>query len=224
MFHVDDDVESPAGAAGGGLVIGGGLSRPTKSSANLSTAGGIARATADPVCALACSPKCLLVARESGTVQRYDLPSVALVCKYKVSGSPWTMAINCDSTRLASIDHDRTLTLYDLEAAAGIPNVLHSGGRCPAPPRTVARPGPLGGDIEYAVGLYLVVAGPGTTISISNDWYDADFCWRPDWDVDFGAPLGNATRTSTYTWVRNYTRSNVACDVAASACSVDLLA
>jgi hypothetical protein len=55
-----------------------------------------------------------------------------------------------------------------LEAAAGIPNVLHSGGSCPAPQRNITRPGPLGGDVEYAMGLYLVVAGNGTTISLSS--------------------------------------------------------
>jgi hypothetical protein len=48
-----------------------------------------------------------------------------------------------------------------LESAAGIPNVLHSGGACPAPQRNITRPGRLGGDIEYQMGLYLVVAGPG---------------------------------------------------------------
>ena len=54
------------------------------------------------------------------------------------------------------------------EAALGVPNVLHSGGACPAPARNITRPGPLGGDVEYFIGLYLIVAGPGTTISISS--------------------------------------------------------
>ena len=67
--------------------------------------------------------------------------------------------------------------------------------------------------METQLGLYLVVAGPGTTISLSDNWYDADFCWRPEFDVDFGAPLGPAVRTGVYTWVRNYTLSYVELDV-----------
>jgi hypothetical protein len=153
-----------------------------------------------------------------------------------------------------------------LESAAGIPNVLHSGGACPAPQRNITRPGRLGGDIEYQMGLYLVVAGPGesafflklstapsscqrfpstgsvchsprpshaplyalpttgTTISISNNWYDNDFCWRPDFDVDFGAPLGAAVRTGRTSWARNYTRSTVTVDTSTSSAVVTLLA
>lgn len=100
-----------------------------------------------------------------------------------------------------------------LEGEAGIPNVLHTGGACPAPDRNITRPGPLGGDIEFAVATYLVVQSPGTTLSISNDWYDANFCWRPDYNVDFGTPLGPAVRTGTHAWYRNYTRANVEVDV-----------
>jgi len=67
-----------------------------------------------------------------------------------------------------------------IEAENGIPTVLHSGGSCPAPNRSITIPGRLGGDVETAMGLYLTVAGPGTTISLSNDWYDNNFCWRPE--------------------------------------------
>ena len=102
-----------------------------------------------------------------------------------------------------------------LETAAGVPVVLHAGGACPAPPRQITRPGRLGGDIEAAVATYLLVAGPtGATLSISDDWYDASFCWRPDFDVDFGAPLAPAVRTGTHSWVRTFARANVTVDVA----------
>jgi hypothetical protein len=156
------------------------------------------------------------------------------------------------------------------EAALGIPNVLHSGGACPAPARNISRPGPLGGDVEYVMGLYLIVAGPGTTISLSSaclahpappappraaprraapplscfahplvplfslcllpavfpadNWYDESFCWRPDFDVDFGAPLANAVRTGKTTWARNYTRCSVTVDTSISSAQVMLLA
>lgn len=111
-----------------------------------------------------------------------------------------------------------------LEGEAGIPVVLHAGGNCPAPERTITRPGPLGGDVEYQVATYLIVATEGATLSISSGWMDNNFCWRPDFDVEFGAPLGPAVRTSVYTWERNFTRSTVALDVQSSSGSVMLLA
>lgn len=100
-----------------------------------------------------------------------------------------------------------------LEAQAGVPTVLHTGGACPAPGRIITRPGRLGGDIEFAVASYLIVQSAGTTLSISDNWYDSDFCWRPDYDVDFGLPVGQPVRTSTYAWARNYTRATVTVDV-----------
>ena len=38
-------------------------------------------------------------------------------------------------------------------------------------------------------------------------------CWWPEFDVDFGAPLGNATRLGLHSWARNFTRANVELDV-----------
>jgi hypothetical protein len=102
-----------------------------------------------------------------------------------------------------------------LEGQAGVSTVLHTGGACPAPPRTVIRPGPLGGDIEFAIASYLVVQSAGTTLSISNDWYDESFCWRPDFDVDFGLPEGPAVRTGSHSWTRAYSRSNATVDLSA---------
>ena len=101
-----------------------------------------------------------------------------------------------------------------LEAGRGIPVVLHVvAGGCPAPRRAIARPGPLGGDIEFAVAAYLVVQGPGTVLSVSEGWYDSDFCWHPEFDVDFGTPVGPAVRSGPHAWARNYTRATVTIDV-----------
>ena len=44
-----------------------------------------------------------------------------------------------------------------LEVAAGVEVVLHGGAQCPAPPRVITRPGPLGGDVEFLVASYLIV-------------------------------------------------------------------
>jgi hypothetical protein len=112
-----------------------------------------------------------------------------------------------------------------LEAAAGVPAILHGGAPCPAPDRNITRPGPLGGDVEFMVATYLIVADAGTTLSLSNDWFDASFCWRPELDVDFGAPLGLATQVGTHAWTRNFSRANVAVDVSSGYSGrVDLLA
>jgi hypothetical protein len=100
-----------------------------------------------------------------------------------------------------------------LESAAGVPTVLHFKGTCPAEQRPIARPGPLGGNVEYPVAAYLLVASPGSTLSISSGWWDEDFCWRPEFDVEYGIPLGEAKRTGPHSWTRNYTRCNVAVDV-----------
>ena len=112
-----------------------------------------------------------------------------------------------------------------LEGEANIPTVLHSPlSSCPESPRTIARPGPLGGDIEFAVASYLIVATAGTTLSVSNGWYDENFCWHPEFDVEVGTPLGPARRTGPHSWVRNYTQSNAAIDVSGGKMGrVDLL-
>jgi hypothetical protein len=65
-----------------------------------------------------------------------------------------------------------------LETAAGVPVILHAGGNCPAANRTIARPGRLGGDVEFQVATYLIVADAGTTLSLSNDWYDVSLRLR----------------------------------------------
>ena len=54
--------------------------------------------TQDPICCLAASDKVLVVGRESGTLQKYTLPSVALAAKYSISTKPYKVNINCNST------------------------------------------------------------------------------------------------------------------------------
>ena len=111
-----------------------------------------------------------------------------------------------------------------LEGAAGVPLVLHSDVTgCPAPARNITRPGRLGGNIEAQLALFLIVQTQQTVFSISGNWYDADFCWHPEFDLLYGRPLGPAVRTGVYTWTRNFTAANVAVDVMASSGAIDLL-
>jgi hypothetical protein len=111
-----------------------------------------------------------------------------------------------------------------LEGQMGIPLLLHvAAGSCPEAPRNITRPGRLGGDLEYAVATFLIVQTPQNVLSVSNNWYDADFCWHAEWDVLYGSPLQNATRVTPYVWTRNFTLCNVAVDLQAGTAEVELL-
>ncbi|OWK63323.1 WD repeat-containing protein 35 [Lonchura striata] len=74
--------------------------------------------TRDPICAITASDKILLVGRESGTIQRYSLPSVAVVQSYTLDHRAYQLSLNCNSSRLAIIDLSGVLTLLELDARA----------------------------------------------------------------------------------------------------------
>ncbi|XP_054288459.1 WD repeat-containing protein 35-like [Macrosteles quadrilineatus] len=82
------------------------------------------QATADPICCLAVSEKVLLIGRESGTIQRYSLPQVALVQRYNQPCRPHTVSINCDSSMASVIDATGVLTLLELEPGSAPPGTL----------------------------------------------------------------------------------------------------
>ncbi|KAM7060824.1 WD repeat-containing protein 35 isoform 1-T1 [Acridotheres tristis] len=75
-------------------------------------------ATRDPICAITASDKILLVGRASGIIQRYSLPSVALVQSYTLDCRAYQLSLNCNSSRLAIIDLSGVLTLLDLDPRA----------------------------------------------------------------------------------------------------------
>jgi len=85
LFHVD---ESPTGVGN----IGGLDSLQNASS------------TQDPICCIGASDKVLIVGRESGTLQRYSLPNIALTHRYSLATKPHRLAVNCNSTLLSAID------------------------------------------------------------------------------------------------------------------------
>ncbi|MPC30130.1 WD repeat-containing protein 35 [Portunus trituberculatus] len=72
-------------------------------------------ATSDPVCSMTASEKILVVGRESGALQRYTLPHVALTARYSLPCRPHRLALNCNSSRLAIIDITGLLTFLDLD-------------------------------------------------------------------------------------------------------------
>ncbi|XP_068148645.1 WD repeat-containing protein 35 [Drosophila tropicalis] len=114
-FHIDDTptgvemakdlmLSTTTSSSGGG---GGGAS---SSDAQFQQCG-----INDPICALALSEKLLLVARESGVINEYSIANVALRNRHTMHSKVHKMAINCNSTRAAIIDHMGVMTLLDLD-------------------------------------------------------------------------------------------------------------
>ncbi|XP_055920136.1 WD repeat-containing protein 35 isoform X1 [Eupeodes corollae] len=69
----------------------------------------------DPISAVTISEKLLLVSRNSGLIIEYSVPNVALRTRHQTKHHVYKMAINCNSTRAALIDHGGVMTLLDLD-------------------------------------------------------------------------------------------------------------
>ncbi|KAM6355755.1 WD repeat-containing protein 35 isoform 3-T3 [Podargus strigoides] len=95
IYHIDDN---PSGSAEGHLDYSRAI-----------------EGTRDPICAITASDKILLVGRESGTIQRYSLPSIAIVQKYTLNCRAHQLSLNCNSSRVAIIDLPGVLTFFDLD-------------------------------------------------------------------------------------------------------------
>lgn len=98
IFHIDD---GPAG-------LDSGVDR-----------GNEKKETNDPICCLTASDKILIIARESGALHRYALPSVTPTNKYNMSSRPHKLALNCTSSLLAVVDVTGLLQFVDLEGVRG---------------------------------------------------------------------------------------------------------
>lgn len=70
--------------------------------------------TKDAICCIAASDKILLIARDSGTIQEYVLPNVAICNRHNFPNRACKMSINCNSTRAAIVDSTGVLTTIDL--------------------------------------------------------------------------------------------------------------
>ncbi|XP_067008662.1 WD repeat-containing protein 35 [Anabrus simplex] len=101
LYHVDD---TPSGVA---EVIQD-LDRSYEPTTNM-------QESSDPICCITASEKVLILGRESGVLQRYSLPQVALTNRYPLTCRPYKLAINSTSTRLSVIDMTGILTFLDLE-------------------------------------------------------------------------------------------------------------
>merc|ERR1719412_3230248 len=65
------------------------------------------------------SEKTLMIARESGSLQRYSLPLVAMMTKHSLPSRPHHIAINCNSSLLSVIDVTGLLQFVDLDGSRG---------------------------------------------------------------------------------------------------------
>jgi hypothetical protein len=111
-----------------------------------------------------------------------------------------------------------------LEGEMGIPVLVHAYvNACPDAGRNITRPGRLGGPFEYQLAAFLVAQTQGSVFSVSNDWYDGNFCWHPEYDVLYGAPLAPPVRTSATSWTRAFTGCNVTLDTTTRTAIVYLL-
>lgn len=70
--------------------------------------------TKDPICYITASDKIMLIARESGTIQEYVLPNVAICNRHVFPNRAYKISINCNSTRAAIVDSTGLLTTIDL--------------------------------------------------------------------------------------------------------------
>mmetsp|Transcript_3004 Transcript_3004/g.7686 ORF Transcript_3004/g.7686 Transcript_3004/m.7686 type:complete len:1249 (+) Transcript_3004:101-3847(+) len=87
--------------------------------------------TQDPIACITATEQCLLVARESGIVQRYSLPHLSAESRFTIRYRPQVIAANCDSTRMSVIDINGMLTLFDIEVKGGNKQFENKAGNRP---------------------------------------------------------------------------------------------
>lgn len=85
--------------------------------------------TKDEICCLAASDKILLIGRDSGTIQEYVLPNIAICNRHNLSNRACKISINCNSTRAAIVDSTGLLVTIDLNDYTNKPSDELSGGK-----------------------------------------------------------------------------------------------
>src|SRR4051812_6351630 len=74
----------------------------------------VGSSTSDPICCLSASSKYLMIARESGVVNRYTFPEIKLDGKHSLKCRPQNISMNNNSTRMSCIDINGVLTFVDI--------------------------------------------------------------------------------------------------------------
>ena len=108
-----------------------------------------------------------------------------------------------------------------LEAEAGIPVVAHvtpHNNSCEDGSGSAGGWTPSGFD-AFQMAAFYIAQGPGWVWGASGGWTDGAFCWRKEYDLRCGRPLATASRTGTYTFVRNFTGCDVFVDTNCDGCA-----
>lgn len=113
-----------------------------------------------------------------------------------------------------------------LESKLGIPVVAHvtpHNNTCEtealgADDRNPAALVPTGFD-GFQMAAFYICQGPGWVWGASSGWTDSSYCWRKEYDLRCGHPLGDAVRTGTYTFVRNFTDCDIYVDTDCDGCA-----
>jgi hypothetical protein len=66
---------------------------------------------ADPICAITAQQHLLLVARSSGVVHAFSLPTLNIEGQYDLRCRPQRLQLNCDCSRMAVVDFAGVLSL-----------------------------------------------------------------------------------------------------------------
>nr|KAJ3420687.1 WD repeat-containing protein 35 [Polyrhizophydium stewartii] len=106
-FHIDDI--SIIGSGDGGSAIADLRSRTPSS---------------DPIVCLTASETVLILARQSGALHQYIVPSVTLDNKYTIALRPQSVGLNSNSTRVSILDVGGVLRLFDLERKGNGNNII----------------------------------------------------------------------------------------------------
>lgn len=74
--------------------------------------------TADPICAITAHQHLLLVARSSGVVHAFSLPTLSLEGQYVLHCRPQRLQLNCDCSRMAVVDFAGVLSVLVMTQGA----------------------------------------------------------------------------------------------------------
>lgn len=76
---------------------------------------GVSAPTQDPVCCVAASSTALFVGRRSGSILRFELPSLTPQGTIPLGGPAMTLSPNCDTTWLAAVDSEGVMITVNLQ-------------------------------------------------------------------------------------------------------------
>eukprot|EP00040_Diaphanoeca_grandis_P015836 m.81289 g.81289 ORF g.81289 m.81289 type:complete len:1161 (-) comp25403_c0_seq3:252-3734(-) len=98
IFHIDD---SPSSAK--------------DDMAKFLNTGKLTKEPRDAISCISASTKLLVIGKDSGSMQNYSLPTLALGNTHQLNCRPEILSLNCDSSRVGVVDINGIFTLYDLD-------------------------------------------------------------------------------------------------------------